>query len=164
MKAKWITISMTAALMLLTTVALAQRGTGEDEGLARRGIQPEMKEISGRLTAIETGPCQRTTGREYIGTHLLVEAEDGRELNIHIGAASAVQSFVDQLRVGQQIDATVFRTDRLPPDHYVAQTLRAGEQVLEVRREDLSPFWAQQRRDSRGDRERPYRRMERMRE
>jgi len=170
MRANGVKIGMMAGIMMafMTTTAVAQRGTGEEEGLARRGLQPEMEEISGRLTAIETGPCQRTTGQEYIGTHLMIRTDDGRDLNVHIGAASAVQSFVDPLKVGQQIEATVFRTDRLPPDHYVAKTLRSGDAVLDVRREDLSPFWARQRWEMRRDRdnrrEQPYRRMERNRE
>ncbi len=154
--------------LLVIGTAYGQRGRGETEGLARQGAQPEIVELKGTLSKIETGPCGRTTGRAYIGTHLFIEQEDGTLINLHVGSAEAVKPFVDTLEIGQPIEAAAFRTELLEENHYVAQTIHFGDETLNVRREDLSPFWAQQRRDrrsdrgdGRGDRDRRQDRMER---
>ena len=139
--------------LLFADVVYAQRGQGEAQGVARRGAKPEMIELTGTLVNVETAPCGRTTGRSEMGTHLFIEQEDGVRINLHIGAADAVQPFVDTLEVGQTIEATAFRTELMDENHYVAKTLRSGEDTLEVRREDLSPFWSQQRQERRRQRE-----------
>lgn len=150
--------------LMLAHGAHAQRGQGEAVGLARQGAKPELVEISGTLVKVETGPCGRTTGRSVVGTHLFIEQEGGVLINLHIGAADAVQPFVDTLEKGQPLEAVAFRTDLMDERHYVAKTLRSGEETLEVRHEDLSPFWAQQRQERRRQRDEhrlEHRRMER---
>lgn len=146
--------NMTLATITLLAVSTAygQRGRGELEGVARQGLQPEMVEMKGSLLRTKTGPCPHTTGRAYIGTHLFIQEANGREVNIHLGPADAVKPFVDKLEIGQTIEVTGFRTQLLEEDEYVAQTVRGGEEVLQLRDEDLSPFWAAQRG---GRRDRP---------
>ncbi len=139
--------------LLFAHAAYAQRGQGESEGLARRGAKPDMVELAGTLVRVETAPCQRTTGRSVEGTHLFIEQADGVQINLHIGPSDAVQSFVDTLEVGHTIQATAFRTELMNENHFVAKTLRSGEETLEVRREDMSPFWSQQRQERRRQRE-----------
>lgn len=140
-------LSVLVGIGLLTSAAptFAQRGTGEDIGIARQGIMPERTTLQGTLEEIETGPCKRTTGYAYIGTHLFIRTADDELANVHIGNAEAVKPMVDKLTVGEAIEVDVFRTDRLEEGHYVAQTIRTDEEELMIRREDLSPFWARQR-------------------
>ncbi len=142
-----------ALTLLVAGATYGQRGRGETEGLARQGVQPDMVRIEGTLDRIETGPCPRTTGRAYVGTHLFIEKEDGRMINLHVGSADAVKPFVDKLETGRPIEVTAFRTDLLEEDHYVAKEITFGEETLEVRADDLSPFWSRQRGDRRQQRE-----------
>jgi hypothetical protein len=98
--------------------------------------------LSGKLKAIETGPCEMTTGRAYLGTHILLETPKGKELNIHLGPAPALDEIVDQLPEGKKVSVKCFRTERMPKDHYVAQSVAFGDTSLQIRDEDLRPFWA----------------------
>ncbi len=140
-------LSVLVGIGLLTSAipTFAQRGTGEDIGVARQGVTPERTTLQGTLEEIETGPCKRTTGQAYIGTHLFIRTADDQLANVHIGNAEAVEPIIEQLTVGEQIEVDVFRTDRLEEGHYVAQTIRTDSEEFMIRREDLSPFWARQR-------------------
>lgn len=150
-------LSVLVGIGLLASVAptFAQRGTGEDIGVARQGLAPEFTKVQGALEKIETGPCKRTTGYAYIGTHLFIRTTEGQVANVHVGSAEAVKPLVAKLTVGEAIEVDAFRTDRLSEGHYVAQTLRTDTEEFLVRREDLRPFWARQRgnrmRDARYD-------------
>lgn len=135
---------------LTASIASGQKGMGEEIGLARQGAQPEIVTLQGNLERIETGPCRHTVGRAYIGTHLFLRMDDGKLINLHIGSAEAVASFVDTLDEGQRLDVDAFRTDRHEENHYVAKILRTDEREWTVRNEDLSPFWAGQRQQRRG--------------
>ena len=161
MKTLHISLVLTTITLIAVSSAYGQRGRGETEGLARQGLQPEMVEITGTLDRAETGPCPRTTGRAYIGTHLFIKQDDGTMINLHVGSADAVKPFVDKLEVGQPIQATGFRTERLEKSHYVAKDITADGETLNVRADDLSPFWAQQRGDRRERRDRDMRRGDR---
>lgn len=131
--------------LLLGAGAWGQKGVGEPIGLAQQGAQPEIESLQGRLERIETGPCRRSTGQAYIGTHLFLRTEEAELINLHVGSAEAVAPFVDSLQEGQWLEADAFRTDLHEPGHYVAKILRTEDAELVVRTEDLSPFWAAQR-------------------
>jgi hypothetical protein len=139
------TLPIVGLSLLCASLVWAQRGTGEEEGLARRGADPERVELSGTLAYVRTAPCERSTGNAYTGTHLFITAADGQEINLHVGPAEVVQPFADTLTPGTAIAATAFRTDRLGPNEYVAMQIRTETETFEVRRDDLSPFWARQR-------------------
>ncbi len=138
-----------ALALCAVSAAHAQRGRGEPVGLARQGVQPERVEIMGTIDRIETAPCGRTTGSAYVGTHIFLRTEDGKEINMHIGSAEAVKPVVEQFSPGDALEVTAFRTDLLEPNHYVAVTIRHDEEVYEIRDEYLSPFWSGQRGDRR---------------
>jgi len=122
--------------------AHAQKGTGEAAGVARQSVKPEVVSLSGKVRAIKTGPCEMTTGRAYLGTHLLLETPQGKELNIHLGPAAAVGHIVDQLPPGKKVTVKGFRTGRMSENHYVAQSLAFDDTSIQLRDENLRPFWA----------------------
>jgi len=143
MKTKML-IVMASVLMhgTLASNANAQKGMGEPSGVGRQTVKPEVVSLSGKLTEIKTGPCEKTTGRSPIGTHILVETAKGEKLNIHLGPAAAVSDIAARLSPGQEVTAKAFRTDKMPENHYVAQTLAFGKTTVALRDEGLRPFWA----------------------
>ncbi len=145
-------LAATGLILLATGVVEAQRGRGASTGMGHEVIKPEIVTVSGTLERIETGPCQRTTGHAFIGTHLYLRADTGRLLNIHLGAAYAVESFVDKLETGRTIEVEGFRTEKLEQDHYVAKTVTADGRTMKLRDDDLRPVWAGGARDFREDR------------
>ncbi|MGQ9576765.1 MAG: hypothetical protein ACUVUC_15770, partial [Thermoguttaceae bacterium] len=130
------------ALGGLCTQALAQKGMGDLTGVARQAVGPELVTLSGKLLEIKTGPCENTTGRSPIGTHILLESRDGQRLNVHLGPAAAVADIVAGLKPGQQVTAKAFRTEKMPEGHYVAQSLTVGSSTVLLRDESLRPAWA----------------------
>ena len=126
---------------LLTPDVCAQRGVGEPSGVARQAVKPEVVTFSGKLTEIKTGPCEKTTGRSPLGTHLILETADGKKLNIHLGPATAVADLVAKLSVGQSLTVKAFRTDKLPDGQFVAQTVTFDDNIIELRDQGLRPVW-----------------------
>lgn len=127
---------------ILVSTAQGQRGMGDPSGVARQSIKPEIVSLSGRLVEIKTGPCEKTTGRSPIGTHLLLETDKGDKLNIHLGPDAAVAKTVAKLSIGQKMTAKAFRTDKMPEKHYTAQSLTFGKTTVELRDAGLRPVWA----------------------
>lgn len=145
MNARWTAIILGVGLFVVS-VSWGQKGMGESVGLARQGAQPEMETLQGELERIETGPCRQTTGKAYIGTHLFLRTESDELINLHIGSAEAVAEMIDFFEVGQEFEVDAFRTDLHPSGHYVAKVLRSDGHEWVIRDDDLSPFWAAQRR------------------
>ena len=133
---------------LLTPDVRAQRGVGEPSGVARQAVKPEVVTFSGKLVEIKTGPCEKTTGRSPLGTHLILETADGKKLNIHLGPATAVADLVAKLSVGQSLTVKAFRTEKLPDGQFVAQTVTFGDNTIELRDQGLRPVWAQGNADA----------------
>ncbi|MBL8666256.1 MAG: hypothetical protein JNM48_02205 [Rhodospirillales bacterium] len=136
-----------AALILLPGLlcaapAVAQKGMGNPTGVAREVVKPLVETMSGTIKDIKIGPCERTTGRSAEGAHLIVKAEDGRMINLHLGPAAALDDVLDHLSAGQQITFEGFRTDTMPQDAYVAKSLKVGDQNFDLRDEGLRPNWA----------------------
>jgi hypothetical protein len=126
----------------LPRIALAQRGMGQASGVARQSVKPDVVTLSGTLAEIKTGPCEKTTGRSPIGTHLLLKTDKGDALNIHLGPQSAVADTVAKLTAGQAISVRAFRTELMPDKHYTAQSLTVGQTTIELRDAGLRPVWA----------------------
>jgi len=120
----------------------AQKGAGEEIGVARQVIQPELNQVSGTLDRIKVGPCKHTTGRAYIGTHLFLKQENGDIINLHLGPENSVKSFVDKLSIGDVIHSEAFRTENLKDGEYVARTVSSGNETFVLRDEYLRPIWA----------------------
>ena len=141
-----ITTAVTAILVLswgvLAPLACAQRGMGELAGVGRRAVKPEVISLSGEVLAVETGPCEKTTGRAIIGSHFLLKTPKGDKLNTHLGPAAAVDYIVERLPVGKKVTVDVFRTAKMPTSHYVAQSLTFDGTTIRLRDERLRPFWA----------------------
>jgi hypothetical protein len=135
---------LVTALVVLIWVAAApgQRGMGDDKGIAQQRLKPRLVLISGKLQEIKTHPCENTTGKADLGTHLILRDKQGRELNIHLGPAPELSETVKQLTVGRKLDLLGFRTDKMPPNQYVAQTLILGSRIIQLRDSDLRPYWS----------------------
>jgi len=134
----------TAALLavtILVATAMAQRGVGQKQGVARQPVKPAVQTIVGTLKEIKTGPCEHTTGRSPIGTHLILQAEKAT-YNLHLGPASEVKDVVATVRVGDKVEATAFRTERLPEDQYIAVAVKSGDKEIVLRDNSLRPRWA----------------------
>jgi hypothetical protein len=136
--------------LLCAMLAAAQKGTGEPTGVARQAVKPPIETMSGNIKDIKTGPCERTTGRSLEGEHLIVQAEAGKTINLHLGPAAALEDVLDQLSAGQQITFEAFRTDAMPQDAYVAKSLKAGDATFDLRDDSLRPNWAIAARGGRG--------------
>ena len=122
--------------------ASGQRGMGNNRGIAQLRLKPHVVRISGNLQEITTHPCEHTTGKAELGTHLILEDRQGRELNIHLGPASALAETVKRLTVGRKLDLLGFRTDQMLPNQYVAKTLILGSRLIKLRDSELRPYWS----------------------
>ena len=63
---------------------------GQRTDVGRQVAKPKVVALAGTVLAVETGPCEKTTGRADIGSHFLLETSRGKKLNIHLGPAAAV--------------------------------------------------------------------------
>lgn len=154
---------LTTGVLILSVFATAsashaQRGVGESVGVARMPVKPEIVTFTGQLIAINVGPCERTTGRGGIGVHLMIEpaapsdnaaTAEGADktaqvepLNIHVGPAAVVQEMLAKFPIGTQLTVTAFRTDKMPANHYAAQSLKSDGTTVTLRDESLRPVWA----------------------
>jgi hypothetical protein len=125
------------------SMAYAQRGIGDPSGVARQPVKPEVVSLSGKLVEVKIDPCEATTGRSLIGTHLILETVDKTQLNVHLGPTAIVADVVAKLSIGQNLDAKAFRTDKMKENHYVAQSLTFAKTAIELRDASLRPAWAQ---------------------
>ena len=142
----YVLIIIAGVVLAANPAAFAQKGQGDETGMARQGVQPEIEVISGELDRVETGPCENTTGRAVIGTHIFIKSEeDGEVYNIHLGAAHAVKSYVENLEAGQTIEAHGFRTEQMEDEHFVAKKFTANGISHQLRDENLRPTWAGER-------------------
>lgn len=126
----------------LPVEAFAQRGMGDAVGIAQQAVKPALVSISGTVRAVVTQPCEQTTGRSYLGTHLVLTTEEDAEVNVHLGPAVRVGAIVDKLEVGMSVKLAVFRTDKMPENHFVAQVIEVNDETLRLRDDNLRPLWA----------------------
>jgi len=142
-----IVVLVLAAIVLsvaMVPVVYAQKGVGDQAGVARQPVLPPVVALSGKLVEIRIGLCEKTTGQSLVGTHLFVETPGGKNLNIHLGPAAGVADVVAKLSARANHDMTVkaFRTEKMPENHYVAQSLTFDANTIELRDENLRPVWA----------------------
>ena len=136
-------VAASIALAIATSAVVAQRGVGEQTGVARMPTKPEIVTLSGKLTAINVGPCEHTTGRAQVGVHLIVEPTaqsiEGtatakvEPLNIHVGPANVVEEMLTKFPVGTQLTIAAFRTEKMPANQYVAQSLKSDSTTVTLR-------------------------------
>ena len=135
----------TLIVLIWAAAAPGQLGMGDNKGIAQQKLKPRLVRISGKLQEIKTHPCENTTGKAEIGTHLILKDKHGRELNIHLGPAPAVSETVKRLTVGTKLDLVGFRTEKMLPNHYVAKTLILANHIIHLRGPDLRPYWSNHR-------------------
>ncbi len=145
-----ITAMALAGLLLGVSETPGQKGIGEAEGLVRSGKSVTRLELAGAVDHLATHPCTHTTGRADEGTHLHLNTDDGRTLNIHLGPADAVAGLLPALEPGQRVSLDAFRTADLPDGQAVAITVRReGGEVMLRDPDTLKPVWS---RSGRGPR------------
>jgi hypothetical protein len=138
------------AIAAVASPAIAQKGTGEQTGVARQGLKLPIEAMSGTIKDIKIGPCEKTAGRAKEGVHLILQAPDGRTINLHLGPTFALRDELKQLAAGQEISFEAFRTARMPKDAYIAKSIKAGDKVFALRNDNLRPRWAGGRGGGRG--------------
>jgi hypothetical protein len=140
-------VVLTGLILLMVYSVNAQRGQGDLTGIGMELEKPQLVLISGKLDHIKTGPCENTTGHAYIGTHLFLQTGNGDALyNIHLGATYALESYVDKLSIGQNVEVLGFRTEQMEDGHYIAKEITTNGHTFVFRDEELRPFWAGDRR------------------
>ncbi len=134
-------------VLIWTVTAPGQLGMGDNMGIAQQKLKPRLVRISGKLQEIRTHPCENTTGKAELGTHLILKDKHDRELNIHLGPAPAVSETVKLLTVDTKLDLIGFSTDKMPPNQYVAKTLILANHIIHLRGPDLRPYWSNNKLD-----------------
>lgn len=144
MKTKTRIFTVSAMLLSMSAIlpASAQKGIGGETGIARQTTLPEVVTLRGQIIKVDSHPCDKTTGRAPVGTHVLVRTRAGTELNIHLGPAPDVKAIADQLKPGKKLTIDGFRTDQMPENHYVAKSLHISGTIANVRDDNLRPLWA----------------------
>jgi len=138
-----ILVIMASITLTFAYPANGQKGTGSLTGMGQETVKPSIEKFIGELVEIKTGPCENTTGHAYIGTHLYVKnSTDGQVLNVHLGAAYAVESYVNRLVTGQEIEVHGFRTEKMEPGNFIAKQITTNGNTLQLRDDNLRPFWA----------------------
>lgn len=132
----------TLIVLIWTATAPGQLGIGDNKGIVQQRLKPPLVRISGKLQQISTHPCENTTGKAELGTHLILKDKHGRELNIHLGPAPAVSETVKRLKVGTKLDLVGFRTEKMAPNQYVTKTLFLDNHVIRLRNSELRPCWS----------------------
>jgi len=125
-----------------TSTAEAQKGMGDQTGVARQATLPDVVTLKGSIREVDTGPCDKTTGRSTVGTHVVIETRKGDKLNVHLGPAADVADVARRLTVGERLSVRAFRTEKMPENHYVAQVLRIDDETVRLRDDSLRPVWA----------------------
>jgi len=145
-------MAMILVLLALTPWVHAQKGVGNDTGVAAQGSFTETEQISGILKEVVTEPCTQTTGRYSNGTHLLVQTKQGtaKTLNLHLGPTKVVSDLTGQLSPGEDIQMEVYTTGDLPDHHFVVKAYTYDGETYEIRDASLRPFWAGNRRGRKG--------------
>ena len=137
--AGWLSV---LSILIWTATTHGQLGMGDRKGIVQQGLKPRLVRLSGILQQIQTHPCESTTGKAELGTHLILEGKDGQELNIHLGPASEVSEIVKRLTLHTRLDLLGFRTDKMPSNHYVAKTLIFPNHIVQLRDSELRPNWS----------------------
>lgn len=141
---KWARMAMLALIMcgLAAPAALAQRGVGGPDGVARKAVAPKVVTLEGTVIRVETGPCENTTGPSTLGTHFLMKGPKSKTLNVHLGPTATVEFVAKELTEGQEVKVEAFRTEKMKKNHYVARTITCDGRAVTLRDAALRPAWA----------------------
>lgn len=139
-----IKIVLLMAFCIVSLVGYSQKGTGENSGISRQQINPELLKMEGTIEEIESAPCKYTTGKSVSGTHLTLKTQK-KLVNIHLGPTSEVSNLVS-VDEGDFIKMIVFKTDKLPKDQFIATKLFINGESIVLRGENFKPVWAGKKR------------------
>lgn len=131
-------------LCLVSPVAFvpAQRGTGEEEGVARQQTPVVRNTVTGQVIDVKIARCEQTTGSADIGMHYFLKTEEDLILNLHLGPEEAIKALGLPEEPGFPLTATVFRTENNRENHWVVISATFGDSTLRLREENLRPVWA----------------------
>lgn len=130
--------------VLFLSTAHAQKGVGDETGLARQAVKPTLTSLSGTVVSVDTKVCEKTTGHGEVGTHFLLKTDQNTTLNIDLGwsEADVVKNLAKNLAQGKQVTVAAFRTEKMPPDRYVAKSVTLDGATTILRDDNLRPVWA----------------------
>jgi hypothetical protein len=120
----------------------AQQGVGDPVGVGRQRVTPIVVPLTGTLKEIHVGPCEHTTGRSPMGTHLMVETAELGTVNVHLGPTDRVAAYVSLLRIGEPIAVDAFETSKLSDGERIAQKVTQAGATFVLRDNKLRPVWA----------------------
>ncbi len=131
-----------ASIFLVYLPVHAQRGAGEDLGIAARAEKPAIQKLSGKLEEIVREPCMKSTGCALEGVHLRLRTKAQEALNLHLGPQSALDPLIESLSVGDTVNFQGFRTSKLGKGEMIAKSLSFRDKDLTLRDDSYRPFWA----------------------
>lgn len=133
-----------AAVLATPGLVYAQKGTGAATGMAREQVKPATQALSGTVTSIVTGACEKTTGKAPLGTHVILLTTDKKTVNLHLGPAGAevVKEVLAAVKEGSKVEAAAFQTAALPADQFIAKSVTVDGKTLQLRDDTLRPAWA----------------------
>jgi hypothetical protein len=134
------------------STAYAQKGVGDETGLARQAVKPALASLSGTVVYVDTKVCEKTTGHGEVGTHFLLKTEQNKTFNIDLGwsEAEVVKNLAKNLIQGKQVTIVGFRTEKMPPERYVAKSVTIAGTTTTLRDDNLRPVWAGRSAGGRG--------------
>ena len=135
-----IKVALFAILSFMAIAGYSQKGTGEDKGVSREQINPELLRMEGTVEKIELAPCEDTTGKSVSETHLMVRTNEDL-INVHLGPTAEVSKLIST-KEGDQITMALFQTDKLFKDDYIAKAVIVNGEIVMLRDDDLKPVWA----------------------
>jgi hypothetical protein len=138
---RYIIVAVTTSL-LVTSGVFAQKGVGDENGIASQATKPSVTTLSGRISEIKQEPCENSTGKSPVGVHLIIKTNEQKDINLHLGPEDAVDHIVQQIAVGDSLTFAAFRTEKLPEGAFIAKSLTFNEKVVHLRDENLRPSWA----------------------
>lgn len=128
------------AACFIATVGYSQKGKGDAMGVRRQGLNPELLQMEGTIKEITNDPCEHTTGKSMYGTHFLIRTKDAL-INMDLGPTSEISQLVTASE-GDAIAMTVFRTDKLSHDQYIAKEITVNGKTTVLRDDALKPIWS----------------------
>lgn len=141
-----IVVFMSIPIVLIwTATTLGQLGMGDSKGIVQQRLKLRLVHITGKLLEIKTHPCENTTGKADLGTHLILKEKQDQELDIHLGPTSELSDTIKLLKVGTKVDLFGFRTNKMSPSHYVAKTLILPNHIIPLRDSEFRPYWSNNR-------------------
>jgi len=124
------------------SAALAQRGMGDTQGVARQTVLPDLVDLAGTVSEVVIDKCAMTTGRAGVGAHVILSTPDGNPINLHLGPEVALPDLLAVLTPKAGVTTTAFRTDVMPADAYVAQAVTVDDETFILRdAQTLRPGW-----------------------